>query len=483
MGAAGIGAAGAVAAAGVSSGVGALAGSKNSGGSSTNTQAAPWAPQQSYLENTFQAAQTDFGAEQSVPYPDQWVAQENGQQSNATNALYNFGMNTPNTYAPWAQAGQNLAATQPTYTNNAEGIASNGIGSLSPSTQMLQNYAATGDMVPGQTSLGTQGLQSGQNVSNMAAMEALNPNGAINAAQTGAAAMSNNPTLNAAIQAANTQTNLGLTEDTLPQIRAQSMMDGNANSSREGALEGLATQSAQLADANTAATMEASAYNNGANLGENGYLSSLNSAIGAGSALTNNGSLATSAQLQAATNAGTQALGYQTANTGAELAANGQLGTGLPMGLQDQNSALAADQTGLTAAQAAGAYQQQQNQLGINNNLDAYNFLTTEPSNILNQYVNVVGQKDGQLTNSTTTPNNGGLTGALSGGIGGLLTGSGLSQNSNLANNLSTLYTNIFGNPSTQVQNYTNSDGTLNGAGLSAVQNLTPSSFNLGFGG
>ena len=433
MGAAAIGAAGAVAAAGV----GAVAGSKSSGGSTQMASNAPWAPQQPYIENTFDAAQHDFNAEQAVPYPTQWTANENSMQTGANSALYNYGMSVPGQYAPWAQDASNLAATQPTYTGNAEGIAQNGIGAQSQATAMLQNYAATGEMVPGQTSMGTQGLQSGQNVANLAAQEALNPNGAINAAQAGAAEMStNNPTLNAAIQAANTQANLGLTENTLPQIRAQAMLDGNANSSREGALEGLATQSTQLADANTAATMEAAAYNNGANLGENGYLSSLNSAISAGNSLTNNGGIGTSAQLQAATNAGSQDLGYQTANTAAQLSANNQLGTGLQLGLQDQNSALAASQAGLTAAQGAGTYQQQQDQNVINNGLDEYNFLTTEPSNILNQYSNIVGAKDGQLTNATTTPNNGGFGGALSGGIGGLSLGSGLYSNLTGANGM-----------------------------------------------
>jgi hypothetical protein len=440
-------------------GIGALAGgSKGSSGSSQQqTSNIPWGPQQSYLTNGFQNAQSVYNQESQVPLPSWYVAGASGNQQSAAEAAANLGQGyaNGNYWGGTTNAGNTLTSGANAFEGGAQGLASGGIGNESSATNALRSYALGGGL-PGQTSTLNTGLQGTEQgvagntmgalnnsigVSNQAASSGLNSMYGTNAALQGAAAMSNNPTLNASIDAANRDVNRDLTENTLPQIQAQAMAGGNANSSREGALEAIATRGASDQMADTAAQMRASAYNNGANIGATTAMQGLTSANGAASNLNNTGvaglgaanatlaqqqnadQFGTSAQLSALGTAGQQDLAYQTNNAGAQATGLGLLGQGLQTG----TSALTAAQNGQSAGanlwEAGGQQQTANDQAMINNGLTRYQYQTQQPSNILQNYWNIVGKPVGTEASSTSS-SGGGLGGALAGAIGGLTAGS-----------------------------------------------------------
>lgn len=444
---------------------GAVGGSQKSGGSSGSTTSdnTPWGVQAPYLEQGFDRAQTNLRDAMGVQAPTQFVAGENGRQQGANDLLFKQGISNAQQYAGWEGAGQMGAAQMSPYFSQAGFTASNGIGNQSADTGILSNYAHTGSLpgqvsqvdpslasgitAAGQTGLGSVGA--GQNLASAAGMKALDPNGTMNAAVSGAGALSANPYLDAQIDAANRDVSRGLAENDLPGIRAAAMQSGNANSSREGALEAIATRGTGDRMADTAAALRGAAYSQGATLGATGYNTGLSTAVGAGSALNQNASVAgglltneqaqqqqarqfdTTAQLGAANNAATQNLGFQTNDTAARIAGTGQLGTGI--GLGQTATKLAGDGTinSLLASYTAGTQEQTGAQAAINDNLAAYRQQTQGNSDLLDRYWSVVGGNKGSSTAGTTAtqPNNGGLGGALSGAVGGGMAGYGLYKN------------------------------------------------------
>jgi hypothetical protein len=455
-----------VAAAGITA-AGSLAagaiGASKSGGSSSSGSSEPWAAQQPYMLDGLKQAQTNLTNAESVPMPTNFVAGQNAQQAGADQVMWNQGMGEGATYLPWQGFGANAASQGQDYLNGIKGIQSNGIGAQSASTDVLSNYAQTGNL-PGQQSwvdpnLGASMTQTGMgNVSalgdahyyaNQAATSALNPNGTTDAAVAGGTALSQNPGLDSAIDAANRDTNRDLTENTLPQMRAAAMSSGNANSSREGAMEAIATRGASDRMADTAAQMRLGAYTQGANLGASGYNTGLSTAVSAGNALNATGTASgallgteqglqqqqnqfgVTSQLGAANNAASQDLNYQTANTGAQLTANGQLGTAINTGMNATNMSQAGIASGINMAYQGATNDQTGAQAGINNDLANYNMQTTGQSDLLNNYWKIAGSGMGSSSTSSTTPNNGGVGGALAGALGGAQAGYGLYQNLN----------------------------------------------------
>ena len=456
-------AAGAISA--VASAAGAIGGLTKSGGSSgTTTQNTdPWAPQQPYLMTGFQRADQNLNNSTAVPSPTSFVAGQSAMQSDADKWLYSVGTGTTGQFAPWQDAGKTAAGQVPYYFNNASRAANDGIGTQSGDTGILSDYARTGRL-PGQNttvdpSLASSITQAGQgalgslaggaNLATAAGMNALNPNGTINAAVNGAGALSASPYLDGQIDAANRDVNRNLTENTLPQIRAAAMASGNANSSREGALEAISTRGAADRMADTSAAMRGAAYSQGASLGAQGYNQGLSTAVGAGTALNSNGAVGGSmltnqqgmqigqqqfgvnSQLGAANQAASQNLGFQTNDTAASLAGNAQVGSGINTGLNATSTSQAGQIAGLSAAYGAGTNEQAGAQAGINNTLADYHQQTQGQSDLLDRYWSVVGGSKGTSASGTTSaqPNNGGIGGALSGAIGGGMAGYGLYKN------------------------------------------------------
>lgn len=458
---------------------GAIGGSQNSGGSSQTSSNAPWSAEQPYMQNGYNQAAAIEAQRMGQAAPTQFIAGENGMQTSANQSIYNTGMGAASQFSPWSQAGSLLAGNAGAYSNNANSIASNGIGSLDPSmTNLMSNYAATGQM-PNQTgadpnvansisSAATQGLGSLGQAQGIANNVANGQNTAQQAQQTAqnAGQYVNNDILNGQINAVGTDINRNLSQTTIPGIQAAAQATGSVNSSREGALEGIADVGANENLANASANLRGAAYNNGVNVAaaqtQNANTNQLNAAnvlntngSTAGSLATSqqalqqqNGQFNTTSQLGAAQNVNSDNLAYQTANTQAQLAGNAQLGTGLTTGMAASNTGLAGTLAGETAAQGAGSYQQNQDQLAINQNLAAYNAADTRDQGVLNDYWNIVGKPTGSSGSQTTTPNNGGIGGAVSGGVGGAMAGYGL-------------YNNLTGGSTTPAAN---TDGTANGA-------------------
>ena len=113
----------------------------------------------------------------------------------------------------------------------------------------------------------------------------------------------NNPYLNGAIDAASRDVTRNLTEDVLPGINRNAAGTGNTNSTRTGIAEGIALRGAQDRIGDISSTIRADAYNNGIQTSEGarqanmqGYLSgqgqgldALNTAVGRGMDLRNQG--------------------------------------------------------------------------------------------------------------------------------------------------------------------------------------------------
>jgi hypothetical protein len=395
-------------------------------------------------------------SQMSLPGGD-WAAQQNPLQSSANNNLWNYGALAGPEFTPYSQTGMSMSGAGPGYETNAQGLAQGGINGVNPSLSgMMQNYAMTGQMpgarginpalgagITGAAAGGYGSIGQGNAVANQVAAMSGNPQNAMNAALSGASQFSNNPTLNGQIDAVNTDVNRNLTENTLPQIQAAALASGNTNSSREGALEAISTQQAAQNMANNAATIRANAYNTGANLGEQGYLTGQNTALGGANALNYNGSvagnLATGEQgLQQQQNQFgiNSQLGAANSNLGLDLnsrlGGNAQLGNAYGLGMNGVNTGLNGELTGLNAAQGAGNAEQTQQQQQINAVLNQFQAGVQFPQQLLNNYWGVVGKPLGsQSSSSSNTMNNGsgGLMGGLQGALGGGLAANGLYQN------------------------------------------------------
>ena len=429
--------------------LGGLMGSQNSGGQTQTSSGSstPWSVQQPYMQQGFQDAQNLYNQQGSSPVS-QFDAGLNGVQQAAIGGLENGYNNYRSAYTPVQNEAQDLQYFSPNYGATAYGISANGIGAQSPSTGVLANYAQTGQLPNGESSIDT-GLQNGINSASMnslgslasgsslasqAGSQALNTAGNLGTIQSEANAFASNPTLQSEIQSQQAQVQNSLGTQALPAIESASTQTGNVNSSRTGALEGQAITGADLADSNIASQLTANAYNTGASTASSQITNGLNAANYAASDLNNNGSIGGSlginslgqqinqqqfgvnSQLGAANEAASQDLGYQTANTNAQLSGNQQIGTGLQIGNNATTQFVNGD-TGLLNTALGAATTEQGGQQTADNNQVA---LAQQPWNQLQNYWNIEGKPLGTQTQqtATTTPNNGGLNGAISGAVG-----------------------------------------------------------------
>ena len=233
--------------------LGGLMGSQNSGGQtqSSSGSSTPWSAQQPYMQQGFQDASNLYAQQGSNPVS-QFDAGLNGVQQAAIGGLENGYNNYSSAYTPVQNEAQDLQYFSPNYGATAYNISANGIGAQSPSTSVLANYAQTGQLPNGESSIDT-GLQNGINSASMnslgslasgsslasqAGTQALNTAGNLGTIQSEANAFASNPTLQSEIQSQEAQVQNSLGTQALPAIESASTQTGNVNSSRTGALEG-----------------------------------------------------------------------------------------------------------------------------------------------------------------------------------------------------------------------------------------------------
>src|SRR6185503_6354791 len=205
-----------------------------------------------------------------------------------------------------------------------------------------------------------------------------------------------------AIQNINNQISQQLHEQTIPGLNEQAAMGGGLNSSRAGMAEGLANQSAALAQGNADAQIENNAFDTGVSTSAAQQAANLNAAInanlgGIGQLGSLAGNVAGQQQQLGEANA-TNQLGASQAglagllqNAGIENNANAQLGEAAGMGFNGATTAgnLAAGNFGLGAQ--AGGTQQAIDQAALTNALQQWQMQTQYPQQLLNNYWGIVG--------------------------------------------------------------------------------------------
>lgn len=319
----------------------------------STTQSAPWAEQQPFLEQGFGGA---AGA----------LSQAN---SNAQSGTYG---------AP----SQFLAGFNPSQISNFWNMIN---GANSSTTPGQQNAAGTGALSAAMGDI--TGASNGLSNFNPAATN--NVAGASAAGNMYAAGANIPGQVSAAMLPAEQQ----LQNVTLPQMGRTAAASGNANSTAEGAREGMAQgMLGQQAEA-TGAQLEANYRNTGAGLYE------------------------TAAQSNNANNLAALEGQGQLGN------AFGQLGSGmLSSGLQNQGSLYSQAMQGGTGLQEAA-------QNPLSNQMQAFNFGQSSPFQALDNFWNIIGsgQWGGQSSTSGTTTYNPSMTSMIGGlmGAGGSMFGSG----------------------------------------------------------
>lgn len=448
----------AVAGAAVSGGISALTAKKGggaSGGSTEQTQSsAPWGPQQPLIQNAYTDARGIYDQRNAQgPYTGEFTAGNvQGQTDTANNALTWTG-GTGNALAgQTAGTAGTLQGAAPGYVNNATNMAANGIAGPDQGLfNTLRGYG-TGAM---QTQGASPGLSHALNQSAIQGANALGQfqNTLSTASQQGlsdptqriaadASAYANNPGVQAALNSTNAQIDQTLHEQTVPGLNRQAAQGGVLNSSRAGMAESMANEGAGIAKGNADASILNNAYNSGLSTAANTYSTGLNSAIN-GSMFGYNdlanmanaqanqqigqNQFNTNAMLGAAGTGLNSGLGYQTADAGARLNANGQLGTAAGLGVNAATAAGNQAQTNFGTGAAAGGLLQQGNQLADNNALQQWNMNNTYGQNVLNDYWNIISKPMGssaQGSTQNTLPSN--LMGNV---VGGGLAGYGLYKN------------------------------------------------------
>lgn len=416
-------------------------GGGGSSGSSTTQQAqatAPWQAQQPYqLQGLAQAAQNLQNQQTQGGYTGEFVAGGNDNTTNATN----YG-------GQWAQnQGANIAnqtaGTAGTLQGGAAGYLSGGQAAANELNNgglygTINDYAtgakttggpngALSEALNNSAVSGANALQGFQGTLQSAANQGLsNPTQRI---ANDAGTYANSPAVQQQIAATNRSIENTLNTQTLPQLNQQQAAQGNLNSSRSGAAEGMARQAAAQTEGLADAGIYGNAYNTGMNTASGLYQGGLNTATSAGALGYN------AASNNANTQAGQQ-IGLNEFNTGTQL---GAANTGLGIGLQGNSQVGNATGLGINAGQVAGneaqgnfnlgagagLLQQQEQQAADTNAYDQWSQQHNLPSQDLSQYWNIVGPNLGSSINSNTSQNyaqnqSQSTAGNIIGGIAGL---------------------------------------------------------------
>jgi len=492
--AAGIGAAGSMAASG-----------KSKGGSSQqqNKMSEPWAPQEPYITSGFADAANTYANNQAIgPYQGNTVASQNPFQQQAINSATGYangiGANLPSNTAGTAGT---LQAPAGSYVNNAQYLAANGLGGQYGTLANVLNGYATGRTpslsinpqlsgaltsaaVNGANSLNgfTQGQQRVMNESLADPTQQLAAN-----AQT----YMNSAPIQSALNSTNALIDQTLNEQTVPQLNRNAAMGGSLNSSRAGMAESMANENAALAKGNADSQILNNAFNTGLstaaaerNAGlttgmyaaNSGLVDNTGLAQGQQNSLINQGEFGTDTALQAAQ----LGISGANANTAAQLNANGQLGTGVGMGINGAGAATQQALGNFGLLSGAGQLQQQSDQANLTNPYNQWQLNTQYPYQNLDNYWNIVGSMNwGGMNNTATqgsqvrtqTPSFGqalGTGSALAGGLQDLFGGGGSGGLGLFGNSGST--TNDVGS-GVNLNDYFTSGNTMfgNGDGLNTV--------------
>lgn len=203
----------------------------------------------------------------------------------------------------------------------------------------------------------------------------------------------NNPYLNGAIDAASRDVTRNLTEDVLPGINRSATGTGNTNSTRTGIAEGIALRGAQDRIGDIASTIRADAYNSGLNLSEQGRQANMQGMLSG------------------------QGQGLDALNTA--------IGRGMDMRNQGMQSTI----NMFDVLGKSGDQYQQDAQGYADANYTRWKGQYDQPWDLLSRYMGAVGGTNwGSTTNSSTEQPGGGWMGAIQGGLGGATAGLGLYQ-------------------------------------------------------
>jgi hypothetical protein len=459
--AAGIGAAGAIGSAAIGSG------SKGGSSGTQNKVSEPWAPQAGYLTNGFAQAQDLFNQGQALgPYQGNTTALQNQFQQQAINSATGAAgpggtlAGLPGQTAGTAGALQGGAGQ---FMQNAQGIAQNGLGG---------NYGTLANILNGYANGSTPALSINPQLSGALTSAAVNGANSLNGFTQGqqtvmnraledptqqlssqAQAYMNSSPVQSAVNSTNALIDQTLNEQTVPGLNRRAAMGGNLNSSRAGMAESMANENAALAKGNADSSILNNAFNTGLstaaaerNAGlttgmyaaNSGLVDNTGLAQGQQNALINQGEFGTNTALQAAQ----LGLGGLNSNVGAQLAANGQLGQGVGMGVNAGTAAAqqAAGNFGLLSG--AGQLQQQGEQALLTNPYNQWQISAQYPWQNLDNYWNIVGGANwGGVNNQATQgsqvqANTPGLASAL--GSGSALAGGLTDLFSNWDNNSQT---------------------------------------------
>jgi len=319
---------------------------QNNNQQSTTTNTAPWSAQQPYLQTGFKSGAGLYSQYLDAPwYQGQLYAGMNSMQQGAATGAGQYAM------------GQGMGLSQ---------------GMINDSQQFLGqagNYLNTANNLAG-----------------------FNPADPTQSNINNAGQYANNPYLDGAIDAASRDVTRNLTEDVLPGINRGAAATGNTNSTRTGVAEGIALRGAQDRLGDISSTIRADAYNSGLGLSEQGRQANMN------------------ASLQG------QSYGMDALNTaigrGMDLRNQGLQGT---VNMYD------------ILGRAGGQYQADQ-QGYANANFERWKGQYDKPWDLLSRFMGAVGgQQWGSSTQQTTqdtTPGSWG--GAIQGALGGASAGLGL---------------------------------------------------------
>lgn len=373
------------------------------GGDTTTVQKSdPWPGQQPYLKDLYAQYQNLFQNTAPQYFPESTVAGLSPYIETGVGSLATFG-NSPY-YQQGALASrnsmQNFSNLQNPFTNPMLGM---GYGQLGNVNQYLNNTMS------GNNALRQKDAQAGGVLSNYQQM---------------VGQMTQNPQLDAMVNAAQTRTAQNFNEQVMPQISTNALGNNAYGGSRQGIAEGLAADRLQQQMGDIATGMYGQAYESGQNR-----------ALQGGSAqagLNTNVSLANSQQgLQAQLL--NQQLRQWAVGQGMNSLQSG-LGTSLDAARLQQATLPSYAQYGMLPTQnllQAGQIDQNYRQQLLDDEVARWNFYNNLPQQQLQQYASgIYGSGNPGGTQSTTGP--GSSTSPLVGALGGAVTGAGIAGAANL---------------------------------------------------
>lgn len=326
-------------------------GSLFGGGKSSSTQTTstgPWAPQQGYLRDVFQQAQTNFNDAQGRPaYQGALSAPMNDQQREAMAVGSNFARGPGGAIAGnLASTAGNLNGTAESFAQNAGTLAQGGAGPVNATAQGTLTAAAGGAPMAQFGPTGTLGvngqtaaLGTAQQLAS-AGQQDLNPT-----LQQQAQGYVDEGRVQGQVDAALRDVGRNLNENTLPGLNARAVAGGNLNSARAGAAEAVARRAAEDRASDLASGIRSEAYNTGLSAALQANQQQNNLALGAnaqasstGGALANLGEnqrqFDASSRLSAAGTLGALDTSNRSLDAQTRLNANAQVGDAARIGMQ-----------------------------------------------------------------------------------------------------------------------------------------------------